>query len=53
MFFVKCLDRFEIEKSFSSFQNKRMPKIKKAVKTSWRIGKMAHWRNPLAVGVRN
>jgi len=51
--FAECLDRFEIEKSFSIFQKKRMPKVKKVVNTSWRIGKMAHWKNPLAVGARN
>jgi 2-polyprenyl-6-methoxyphenol hydroxylase-like FAD-dependent oxidoreductase len=31
----------------------RFPRVKRITETSWRIGKMAHWHNPLARGLRN
>lgn len=49
----ECLDKFSTEEAFSTFQKLRTPKVKKVVNTSWHIGKMAHWKNPLARGLRN
>ena len=36
---------------FDSFQNKRVKKVNNIVKTSWQIGKMAHWK--YGTGLRN
>ncbi len=49
----ECLDKFTTEKAFSTFQKLRTSKVKKVVNTSWQIGKMAHWKNPIATGLRN
>ncbi|MEM6766854.1 MAG: FAD-dependent monooxygenase [Bacteroidota bacterium] len=37
----------------SAFQRLREAKAHMIVRSSWQIGKMAHWKNPLAVGMRN
>lgn len=49
----ECLSKFDIEKAFATFQELRSRKVAQVVSTSWRIGKIAHWKNPLAVGIRN
>lgn len=50
---AECLDQYKTEKAFHIFQKLRSPKVKRVVNTSWRIGKMAHWKNPIATGLRN
>ncbi|MEL6192705.1 MAG: FAD-dependent monooxygenase [Bacteroidota bacterium] len=39
--------------AFSNFQQLRQAKAHLVVNRSWQIGKMAHWKNPLAIGMRN
>lgn len=48
-----CLDHKEPTHAFRSFQEKRIKKAHKIVNTRWQIGKLAHWKNPLAVTIRN
>ncbi len=50
---AECLGKHEIKTAFSEFESIRMPKVKGIVDLSWTIGKMAHWENPLATGIRN
>jgi len=35
------------------YQSLRMQRTHWVVNTSWRLGQMAHWRNPLATALRN
>ena len=39
--------------AFSHFQQLRQAKAHQVVNSSWQIGKMAQWKNPLAIGMRN
>lgn len=39
--------------AFAKFELLRKKKVQQIVGTSWTIGKMAHWENSLAVGLRN
>ncbi|MEM7512048.1 MAG: FAD-dependent monooxygenase [Bacteroidota bacterium] len=41
------------DEAFSSFQRLRKAKAHMIVKSSWQIGRMAHWKNPLAISMRN
>ncbi|MBV6643872.1 MAG: FAD-dependent monooxygenase [Cyclobacteriaceae bacterium] len=50
---TECLHQHEADEAFCEYQRLRMPKAHQVVNTSWRLGKMAHWRNPLATGLRN
>jgi len=50
---AECLEKKQQDKAFAEFQKIRMPKTKYIVDTSWNFGKMAHWKNPLAIGFRN
>lgn len=43
----------DFSKAFQEFEQVRKPKARKVVNTSWQLGKMAHWKNPLAVAFRN
>lgn len=43
----------EIETAFREFEKRRLPRTRKIVEGSWRLGKIAQWENSLAVGMRN
>jgi 2-polyprenyl-6-methoxyphenol hydroxylase-like FAD-dependent oxidoreductase len=49
----ECLYKYEITKAFSEYQKLRLPKAHQVVKASWLVGKMAHLRNPILIGLRN
>ena len=49
----ECLHKYEITKAFSEYQKLRLPKAHQVVKVSWLIGKMAHLKNPILIGLRN
>lgn len=49
----ECLDKYNINKAFSEYQKLRLSKAHKVVKTSWNVGKMAHLKNPMLIGLRN
>ena len=49
----ECLNKYEIAKAFSEYQKLRLPKAHQIVKASWIIGKMAHLKNPILIGLRN
>lgn len=46
-------DKMDVASSFKKFEQLRLSKAKEIVNTSWRIGKIAHWKNPFAVKFRN
>lgn len=49
-----CLDDYKcITTAFSEYEHKRITKAHQVVKMSWTIGKMAHWKNPIAILLRN
>lgn len=50
---ANCLDLKNLNSSFQRFQKLRMPKAHRIVNTSWTLGKVSHWKNPIAVKVRN
>lgn len=50
---AECLEKYEVEKGFRTFQELRLPKAHRVVNTSWTIGKMAHVSNPVLNGIRN
>ena len=50
---AECLAKFHNVEAFSTFQKLRKPKVDGVVHTSWKIGKMAHWQNPVATALRN
>ena len=39
--------------AFESYQNKRKGRTKMVTNTSYRIGKIGHWSNPVSVWFRN
>jgi 2-polyprenyl-6-methoxyphenol hydroxylase-like FAD-dependent oxidoreductase len=39
--------------SFREFESKRLMRTRKITTGSWRIGRVAQWRNPLLVKLRN
>lgn len=47
------LNKYGITKAFSEYQKLRLPKAHQVVKTSWLVGKMAHLKNPILIGLRN
>jgi 2-polyprenyl-6-methoxyphenol hydroxylase-like FAD-dependent oxidoreductase len=49
----ECLHKYEITKAFSEYQKLRLPKAHQVVKASWLVGKMAHQKNPILIGLRN
>lgn len=49
----ECLKKYEVEMAFTTFQKLRNPKVRRIVNTSWQIGKMSHWKNPIAMSLRN
>ena len=52
-YLAECVAQSDLEMAFQKFQKQRMPKVNQIVNTSWSIGKMAHWKNPLARTLRN
>jgi 2-polyprenyl-6-methoxyphenol hydroxylase-like FAD-dependent oxidoreductase len=49
----ECLQRFEPNEAFSIYQKNRISKAHHVVNKSWALGKLAHWKNPLATQLRN
>lgn len=49
----ECLNKYGITKAFSEYQKLRLPKAHRVVKASWLVGKMAHLKNPILIGLRN
>lgn len=49
----ECLEKYSINKAFSEYQKLRLPKAHQVVKASWLVGKMAHLKNPILIGMRN
>ena len=50
----KLLDNgIAIENTFKEYENLRRKKAHTIVKTSWTLGKIAHWNNPVLVCLRN
>lgn len=49
----ECLEKYEIHKAFTEYQNLRLPKAHQVVRASWIVGKMAHLSNPILIGLRN
>ncbi|WP_420601851.1 FAD-dependent monooxygenase [Flagellimonas sp.] len=49
----ECLANGLPDQAFQKFQEIRMPKAHQVVKTSWRLGKLAHLSNPFLIGLRN
>ncbi|MFS4466203.1 FAD-dependent monooxygenase [Maribacter sp. 2210JD10-5] len=49
----ECIDKYEINKAFTEYQKLRLPKAHQVVKASWLVGKMAHLKNPILIGLRN
>jgi len=41
------------EEAFGEFENLRIPKTKKIINLSWRIGKVAQLDNPFHIKIRN
>lgn len=50
---AECLQRYDVNKAFSEYQRRRIPKAHQVVNSSWNLGKLAHWKNPLAIKLRN
>lgn len=50
---AECLEKYELNKAFSEYQKLRMSKAHRVVNMSWTVGKLAHWKNPLAIQFRN
>lgn len=48
-----CLKKFDVKKAFQEFQKLRLPKAHQVVKASWNLGKMAHVKHPILIGLRN
>ncbi|MGL4630485.1 MAG: FAD-dependent monooxygenase [Leadbetterella sp.] len=44
---------FSIENTFKDYERIRRKKANKIVNTSWTLGKIAHWENPILVWLRN
>jgi 2-polyprenyl-6-methoxyphenol hydroxylase-like FAD-dependent oxidoreductase len=49
----ECLNKYGIDYAFSEYQKLRLPKAHRVVKASWMVGKMAHLKNPMLIGLRN
>jgi 2-polyprenyl-6-methoxyphenol hydroxylase-like FAD-dependent oxidoreductase len=49
----ELLKRFSLDEAIQRYPAVRMPKAHYIVDTSWRVGKVAHARNPLLIGLRN
>ncbi len=49
----ECLSKYEVNTAFEKFQQLRLPKAHRVVKTSWSVGKMSHMTNPFLIRLRN
>ena len=49
----ECLAKYTIDQAFEKYQKLRLSKAHQVVKTSWTLGKLAHWKSPLAISFRN
>ncbi len=49
----ECLRKYDTNRAFKAFQKLRLPKAHQVTKSSWMIGKIAHWSNPILIGIRN
>lgn len=49
----KSIAENPISVAFQAFQKIRMTKALQVVNTSWRIGKISHWKNTIAIQFRN
>lgn len=49
----ELLKRFSLEDAMQRYPSVRMPKAHYIVDTSWRVGKVAHARNPFMISLRN
>jgi 2-polyprenyl-6-methoxyphenol hydroxylase-like FAD-dependent oxidoreductase len=47
------LERYEPRVAFANFETQRIKRTTKIVSNSWTIGKVAQWRHPILVGLRN
>lgn len=47
-----CLAQNPSPAAFAQFEALRRPKASQIVRTSWLIGQVAHWKNPIARGLR-
>lgn len=50
---AQCLKQTSGQDTYLHFQALRRPKALQVVKTSWTLGNIAHWENPLAIQLRN
>ncbi|WP_298485809.1 FAD-dependent monooxygenase [uncultured Maribacter sp.] len=50
---TECLEKYDVDKAFLEYQKIRLPKAHQIVKSSWMVGKMAHFSNPILIGLRN
>jgi len=46
-------NQLTIEQAFANFEKRRLSRTAYITNTSWRIGKIAQWDNPLLIGIRN
>src|SRR5690606_17425267 len=52
-FIADCLSKQNDSRAFHIFQESRMPYAHQVVSQSWQIGKISHWKNPIAIALRN
>lgn len=50
---AECLEKYGEPEAFKLYQKIRIEKAHQVVKTSRAIGKLAHWKNPFAIAIRN
>ncbi len=50
---AQCLAKMDVNPAFQRYQKLRMPKAKQVVRASRNFGRVAAWKHPLAVKVRN
>jgi len=51
---ARCFEKHDdLESIFSKYQTIRYPKAKMVTDQSWIFGQIAHWENPIAIGLRN
>ena len=50
---AECLVKFKGHKAFAEYQRIRIKNAHKVVNRSWQIGKISHWKNAIAIFLRN
>ena len=50
---ASCLEKYSYDEAFQHYQHLRKEKAEYVVNTSWKIGKVSHWKNPVAIAFRN